>query len=172
MTILSVQLLMNIKFKTLQRYHFDWTQRNTPMYNPFSDYINETQNNQTVANLTDISIDQIFLLNTKTTTAPTLSGSPLAPLNIASTYSLKCTNNNPFQTETIINATANPCQKLYQPHTAPNISHSTILPASSSNLYPLNPSPVVTQNDSVPFGSMNKLVKTFDVVDHQYTPEK
>ena len=61
------------------------------------------------------------MLNTTTTTVPTLSR-PL--INIVHTYSLDSTNNNPFQTTTNLNDTANPCQTLYQQHTAPNIGAS------------------------------------------------
>ena len=60
---------------------------------------------------------------------PPLTGSPLAPLNFAHSYSLNSTINNPFQTNTKLNVIANPCQTLYQPHTAPNIGPPAILPS-------------------------------------------
>ena len=101
-----------------------------------------------------------------------MSRSPSAPLNIADTYLLTSINNNPIQTSTNTNATANPCQTLYQPNTAPNISPSAISPSSFSTVYPLNPSPVNTQHNSVPFVSKIKSMKTFDGVDHQNTPEE
>ena len=102
----------NLPFSQFRR-----TQRNIPIYNPFADFINQIQNNQAVAYQPIRSNDQTFMLNTKTTTVPTLSRPPLAPLNIADTYSLSTTNNNPFETNTILNATANQSQTLYQPHT-------------------------------------------------------
>ena len=55
------------------------------MYNPFTDYINQIQNNQIVTNQPNKSIDQIFLLEILTTTAPILSRPSLAPLNDADT---------------------------------------------------------------------------------------
>ena len=61
------------------------------------------------------------MLNKLTTTVPTLSRPPLAPPKIADNYSQNCTNNNPFQTNKILEATANPRQTLCPPHTAPNL---------------------------------------------------
>ena len=68
------------------------------------------------------------MLNTKTTSVPMLSRHPLAPLNIADTYSLSSINDDPFETKTNKNATANQFQTLYQPYSAPNLSLSTVLP--------------------------------------------
>ena len=96
------------------------------------------------------------MLNTKTTTVPTLSRPPLAALNIADTYLLSSTKNNPFQTKTNLNAAANQCQTLYQPHTAPNIGPSAILPSSSSTVNAKKPYSVNTQNYTVPLVEMNK----------------
>ena len=67
------------------------------MFNPFTDYINQIQNNQTVSNQPNRSNDQTFMLNTTILPVPTLSRPPLAPLKIPVTYSLNSTNNNPFQ---------------------------------------------------------------------------
>ena len=61
------------------------------------------------------------MLKTITTANPTLSIPPLAPLTVADTYSLSSINNNPFPTITNLNATANQCQTLYQPHTASKV---------------------------------------------------
>ena len=142
------------------------------MYNPFTDYINQIQKIQTVSNHPNRSNDQTVMLNTKTTTVPTPSKPPLAPLDIAETYSLNSTNNNPSRTNTLLNATANPCQTLHQPHTVPNIGSSAILPLSFSTVNPRYLYFVNTQNCTVPFVAMNKSVKTFDGLGHQYTPDK
>ena len=61
-----------------------------------------------------------------TTTVPTLSRSPLARLKKADTDFLSSTNNKPLQTNTKLNAAANPCQMLFRPHTAANIGHSAV----------------------------------------------
>ena len=53
------------------------TQINIPMYNPFTDDNNQMQNNQTVANQSNRSNDQTFMLNTKTAIVPTLPRPPL-----------------------------------------------------------------------------------------------
>ena len=79
------------------------------------------------------------MLNTRTTTVLTLSRLPMAPLIFADTYSLGSTNNTPFLSISNFNATANQRQTLYQPHTAPNVGPSAILPSSSSTVNPINP---------------------------------
>ena len=99
------------------------------------------------------------MLNTKSTSVPTLSRPQLAPLNFAEPYSLSSTNNNQVQTNTNLNATANPSQTLYQPHTSPNIGPSAILPSSPSTVNPMNPSSVNTLNYAIPFAAKNKCVK-------------
>ena len=73
------------------------------MYNPFTDFFDQNQNHQIVANQPNRSNDQTFMLKTKTTNAnvPTLSRPPLAPLNFADTYSICSTNSNTFQTNSI-----------------------------------------------------------------------
>ena len=48
---------------------------------------------QTVANQPNRSNDQIFMLNTLTASFPSLSRPPLAPLNIADTFSVGSSNN-------------------------------------------------------------------------------
>ena len=130
------------------------------MYISFTHYINQIQKNQTVATQPKRSNDRIFILNTKTTTVPILSMSSLAPLIITETLSLSSTNNNPFQANTKLNATANPCWTLYQPHTAPNMQQN--LPAisswSSSTVNPMNFSSVYIQNYTVPIVSNTGLV--------------
>ena len=103
-----------------------------------------------------------MLIKTMTTTVPTLSRPPLAPLNTADTYSLSNTNNNPFQTNTNLNATAYRCQTLLQQHTAPKIGPSKGLPSESSIGNSVYHSPVTTQSYTVPFVSMNKSMKSFD----------
>ena len=70
------------------------------------------------------------MLNTKTTTVLMLSRPPPDPLNTFDTYSLSGTNNKPFQLKTILKAIAKQSQMLYQPHTAPKIGPSAILPSS------------------------------------------
>ena len=49
---------------------------------------------------------------------------------------------------------------------------SVISPSSSPTVNSKNPSSVNTQNYIVPFVAMNKTEKTFDVLDHQNTPER
>ena len=61
-------------------------------------------------------------MGSTTTTVPSLSTPAVAPLNYADTYSLSSTNNNPFQSNTKLKATANQSQTLYQLNTALNIS--------------------------------------------------
>ena len=55
------------------------------MYNPFTDFVNQIQHNQTVTNQSTRSKDQTFMLNTKTTIIPNMPRLPLTPLNIADT---------------------------------------------------------------------------------------
>ena len=112
------------------------------------------------------------MLNSITTTVPTFSGSPLSLLNIPDTHSLSSTNNIPFQPNTKLNVTADPCQTLYQPHTVPNMGLSATLPSSSSFVSPINLSLAIIQNYTVLFVSLKKSVKTSDGLHHQYTPEK
>ena len=101
-----------------------------------------------------------------------MSISSLSLLNIPDTHSLSSTNKIPFQTITTLNATANPCQTLYQPHTAPNMGLSATLPSSISSVTPINPSPAITQNYNVLFLTVKKSVIFSDGLNHQYTPEK
>ena len=91
---------------------FNKTRGNIPMYNPFTDYMNQIQNNPTVTNQLNRPNDQKFTLNTITTTVPNLSRLPLAPPGSADTYSLSSTNSKPFQTKTNLKASANPCQTV------------------------------------------------------------
>ena len=77
--------------------HFDRTQRNLQMYNPFTDYINQIQNDQTVANQPNRSNDHTRMLNKITTTVPSMSRPSLFLLNIVDTYSLSSTSNNFFK---------------------------------------------------------------------------
>ena len=60
--------------ETLTFYQATRIQRNIPLHNPFTDYIHPIQSNQTVANQPIRSNDQTFMINTKTTTASTISG--------------------------------------------------------------------------------------------------
>ena len=114
------------------------------------------------------------MLNTKTTTISALSRTSLTPLKVADTYSLSSTNNIPFQTNTNLYVTANPSQTFYQPHTAPNVSASASVSPESLVLIviPTNPLLVITIIYTVPFVAINKLVKKFDGLDHQYIPEE
>ena len=112
------------------------TQITIPTYIPFIDKINQLRKNQTVTRRSNRSNDQTFMLDPTTTTVPT---SLLSPLIIADNQSLSSTNNNPFQTSTNLNATANPCQTLYQPHTLLNMCLSAFLPPSSPFVNPLIP---------------------------------
>ena len=112
------------------------------------------------------------MLNTIATNVPTMSKPLLAPLNIDDTYSLSSTNNNPLQATTNINAPASQCQTLYQPNTAPDKGNSLFLISPSLTVNPANPSSAFTQNYTVPFVSMNKLRRIFDVPDHQYSHEE
>ena len=113
------------------------------------------------------------MLITKLTTVSALSRPPMVPLNIAITYLLSSTKKNPFQANAKVIGTANPSQRLYQPHTA-IIDPTASVPSSSSVLFvnPINASPVKTQHFSVSFVAMNKPVKTFDKFHHRNTLEK
>ena len=96
------------------------------------------------------------------------------PLNTAGTYSCKNTNIYPVQTNTNLNAIANPHQTLYQPHTAPDIGPSASLPSSSS-VPAVNEkisSPVITQTYTLAFVAGNKSVEKNDRLELQITPEK
>ena len=59
-------------------------------------------------------------------------------------------------------------------HTAPNIGVFESLLSSSSvpNMNPINVSPAITQNSTVPSVAMKKSAKNFDELDHQYKPEE
>ena len=95
-------------------------QENIPTYNPFTDCMNQIQNNQVVKNQPNRSNDQTFMLNPITKSVPNLSRPPLAPPIIADSYSVNGTNENLLPTKSTLNATANPIQTLYQPHAAPS----------------------------------------------------
>ena len=112
------------------------------------------------------------MTKTITTTVPTFSRLPLPPLKIADTYEISSTNNNPFQTNTDLNATASQCQTLNQTHTAPDLGPSAFFPSSFSTVNPIISSSENTKNYTVPFVAMNKSVKTFDGLDHQSTPQE
>ena len=47
-----------------------------------------------------------------------------------------------------------------------SVPHSTCVPT----VYPISHPPVVKQKIATPYVAMNKSVKTFDGLDHQYTP--
>ena len=55
------------------------------MHIPFTDFINQIQNKQTVANQPNISYDQTVMLITKFATVSRLSRLSIVPLNIADT---------------------------------------------------------------------------------------
>ena len=98
----------------------------------------------------------------------------MAPLISVYTYSLSSTNKFPFQSNTDVNAIANPCQLLYQFHTGPNRDFFASLTTSFSippvNL--INRPPIIIQNNTVLFVAMNKSVISFDGLVHQKTPEE
>ena len=146
---------------------------------------NNSQNNQNQANISNTSnVPSQFHLNTITTGSnrimsnPFLSRPPLNTLNAGDSYSLTSTNPNNFQTNTALNATNMNPQTLYQPHTTPlqqmNQPSYSALQAIPNNSAGQNTTfPVITtQNYTVPFVAMNKSVKPFDGLDHQYTPEE
>ena len=138
-----------------------------------SDFNIKIQKNQTVTNQPNRSNDKMFMLNTMTTTVPFLSRASLAPPNIVDPYYFISTNSTPLRKKkTKVNLTANQCERLYQPHTAPNIVSSATLPSSSSAANPINPFPMLTLNYTVSCVAMNKSVKTFDGFDHQNTPKE
>ena len=100
--------------------------------------------------MTDQSIrsnDQTFMLNTKTPTFSTRSRPSLTPLKDAESFLLSGTISYPFRISIIFNATANPSQTLYQPHTAPNKGSSASVPSSPSvpTVIPINPSHLILQ---------------------------
>ena len=98
------------------------------MYNTFTDYINQIENNTTVTNQPNWSNDWTFNLNTTTKSVLTLSRLSLAAPNVADTYSLSSIINFPFKTTTSLNATGNPSQTLYQLHIANIVGPSASLP--------------------------------------------
>ena len=75
--------------------------------------MNQIQFNPTVSNHPNRSKDHTIMLNTITTTVLFCQDS------LGSTYSFSNTNKFPFQAKTKTNATENPSQTLYQPHSAP-----------------------------------------------------
>ena len=79
---------------------------------------------------------------------------------------------NPFQTKTNSNATANPSQTLYQRHTTSNVQPIPHHTGPFASLLSSSKPSVNRQNYTVTFVEMNKSVKTFDGLDHQYTPEE
>ena len=95
-----MQQIINFSFKLLQSYQFKGTQRLIALYNPFTDYSNHFQNISSVTNQSNGSTDNTFMLNTRTTGVPVLSGFFLSPLTYADSYSLSSTNNYFFQTNT------------------------------------------------------------------------
>ena len=71
-----------------------------------------------------------------------------------------------------LNATANPPQRLYQPHSAPNIGRSASSSSSVPAVNPTNASPEITQEYTVPFVAKSNAVKTFDERDYHNTSEE
>ena len=74
------------------------------------------------------------MLDTITIIFLALSRTPEAPVNVADTYSASTTNDNLFQNDTKLIATANAHKTLYQSLTVPNIGLPAILLSSSSVL--------------------------------------
>ena len=68
----------NFQFQTtaaLPISQFKRTQRGLPLYNPFTDYVNQIQNSSTVTNQSIRSIDKTFMMNKSSTIVKTLRGS-------------------------------------------------------------------------------------------------
>ena len=114
------------------------------------------------------------MLKTITTTVFALSTPPLASLNFADTYSLSSTENNPLLTKTTLVVSAISSWTRFQQKTALLISPSAGLFSAFSDptVNPKNLLYVNTQNYTVLFVELNKLVSTSDGLHHQYTPEK
>ena len=132
-----LQLLVTFDFKTLQPYHFPQfigTQRNIPMYNPFTDYINPCQSFSNIRN-------QLLLLCQELLWFSRL-------LLLLSHWLVLTINLSKPTLNANLNASAISSQALYQPQTAPNIGPSACLPSSSSVLtvIPINLTPLITQN--------------------------
>ena len=94
---------------------------------------------------------------------------------------MSSTKTNTFQIDSNLNATANPPQKLYQPHVTPNIqntsnnfgpSASVLSPSSFPTVNPINPPPVNTENSALLCVDMNESSKILERLDHQSTPEE
>ena len=98
----------------------------------------------------------------------------MTPFSIVDAYSMSSTNNNPFQTNTSLNATATSSQTSHKPHTDPKTSPSASLPSSSVvfTKQATNKCPVTAQSFTLAFVAMNKSVKTSDGREHQIIPEK
>ena len=75
---------------------FKRTKRIITMWNPFTEYRNQIEKNQTVKNQLNRSNDHALMPNTINATIPTLSRHPVALLNLVGTYSLSSTNKNPI----------------------------------------------------------------------------
>ena len=119
------------KTATIPISQFRRTPKETPQYNPFADYINQFQNHSTVTNQSNRSNNPTFLPIINSTSVPALRRPPMTPFSIVDAYSMSSTNNNPFQTNTSLNATATSSQTSHKPHTDPKTSPSASLPSSS-----------------------------------------
>ena len=91
------------------------------MNRPFTDYMNHFQSVPVVTNQPNRTTDRKCMPNTTATTFLTLSTPLVVPLNFVDTQFLKNSKKNPFETNTYLNAAANPTQTLYQPHTVQNV---------------------------------------------------
>ena len=87
------------------------------------------------------------------------------------------TNPNNIQTNTTPNATNINPQTLYQPHTTPlqqfyQPNFSSLQTVSTTSTGQNTTLPVITTQNQTVNLAMNKSVKPFDGLDHQYTPEE
>ena len=114
------------------------------------------------------------MLSTITTTTLALSWPPLAALNINVTFRFCNTNKNPFQTTKNFGGTLIPSEH-YLKHTLLLLCHrfppfdpfaNFFFIFYNDNLEPINRPPVYTHTYIVPVVAMNKLVETFDGLDH------
>ena len=95
------------------------------MYNSSTDYIIQVQKISTVTNQSKKSAVFTFMPKTTTTSVPSLSKPPSTLLKKAGFYAFSSTNMKKFQSNTKINATANPSQTFHETHFAQNTDHFT-----------------------------------------------
>ena len=118
---------------------FKTSQKRYAISNPFIDYINQLQNISTLTSQSKRSNENASMMNTISKNIPKRSRPLFSPLKFVDTHSVRNTNNKTFHSNTYLNATANPFQTLYQPHSTPMVQAisypmglSASLPAKSS----------------------------------------